>query len=121
MTAPEPSVEDLLGELVAVLAGAYRDADKRRHAAGHRQAPVTRLAGDGRMRSLAVRLARCGAARDYAGLGRLLDKTMLARPRTEREWRQLVILLAAAADPERITASSSTASTLTPASAPDAA
>jgi hypothetical protein len=56
------------------------------------------------MRSLAARLARCGAARDYAGLGRLLDKTMLARPRTEREWRQLVILLAAAADPERIAA-----------------
>lgn len=99
MSAREAATtEELLGELIAVLAAACQEADSRTLCrTGHSAAAVRRAAGAERMRPLAVRLGRLAVAGDYAGIDRLLSG-----PRTVQDWRRLATLLAMAADPERL-------------------
>lgn len=99
MTAgPGVTTEELLAEVIGVLAGACQDADSRTLCRSRRGLAMKRRISDGeRMRLLAGRVARCAAAGDYAGLDR-----MLGAPRPVADWRRLVILLAAAADLERL-------------------
>ena len=58
-----------------------------------------RIASSRRTRPLALALARCAAAGDAAGTERLL-----AVQRPASQWRQLAMLLASAADVERLAA-----------------
>ncbi len=105
---PPETVETLFAELLALVAETVLDievADKRamaREAAAER-ARQERLAAyrdaiaRQPMRPVAAALARAAANRDRAGVDALLS-----RPRTQQEWRQIALILATAADPERI-------------------
>lgn len=103
MTGPAPdgrTTEELLGEVIALLAEAYadswaRDSDARGVAQPSRL--DWRLRHAEPMRAVAMELARCVEVRDGAGVDRLLSGH-----RTEPEWRRLALILASAADPERL-------------------
>ena len=87
-----PETEQLLREVIAVLAGAFRDADKRRlRPARARPAVVNPV------RPVAAALVRCVADGDKHGA-----EALLARRRTHSEWSRLVLALASAADPARL-------------------
>lgn len=96
MSAPDTSVEDLIGELVAVLAGACADADEQGLRRTRYPEALERRAGDAeaRLRPLAAQLARSAHAGDLAGCDLLLS----AR-HSVPDLRALVLLLASAADP----------------------
>lgn len=102
MTAPEPeTVETLLGELIAVLAGAYRDEDEVHPPYLKRRRPMSTgmpvTAARKEMIPVAARLARAVAQGN-----RKKALALLNRPRTRGEWKSLAMVLAAAADPARI-------------------
>jgi hypothetical protein len=101
------TTEELLGELIHVLAVACRDENERSRqqqvmaitAARRGAGMAARLSAADRLRPLAARLARSGNAGDYAGLDRILSAQ-----RSLPDLRALVLLLASAADPERLEA-----------------
>jgi hypothetical protein len=102
MTASDPeTVETLLGELIAVLAGAYRDEDEIRPPYLKPRRPVTTgmpvTAARREMIPVAARLARAVAQGN-----RKRALALLNRPRTRGEWKSLAMVLAAAVDPARI-------------------
>lgn len=86
---PGATTEELLAEVIAVLADACREAG-RRGLNRPRCVTADRLAASaGRMRPLADRLIGCAAVGDHAGLDRLLST-----PRAARDWRELALALA---------------------------
>lgn len=95
------TTEALLGELIAVLAQAYQEAEERKPRNLPPRRPVTTemvmTAARREMIPVAVRLARAVASGNRKSTYALLD-----RPRTRGEWKSLALVLAAAADPERI-------------------
>lgn len=93
---PDPETARLLDELIAVLAGACGDAERRFPGSPH-AGMSARLSAASGMRPLAARLARCVSAGDYLGADRLLSGQ-----RRHHEWRMLVLLLASAADHEQL-------------------
>lgn len=102
MTTPEPeTVETLLGELITVLAGAYRDEDARKPPYLKRRRPMTVgmpvTAARREMIPVAARLSRAVAQGNRKQILGLLN-----RPRTRGEWKSLAMVLAAAVDPARI-------------------
>lgn len=104
VTAAGPeTVESLLAEVIAVLAGALADAaaDRPRRLPPRRPFTVALAVTAARreMTPVAARLARSVAAGE-----RKRTSALLSRPRTRGEWKALAVTLAAAADPERITA-----------------
>lgn len=84
----QPTTEQLLKQVIAVLAEACKDADRR--GLGARHLAMAHLAArSDRMRPLAERVVRCAGSGDYGGID-----VLLARQRTPREWRELALALA---------------------------
>jgi len=116
MTVPVPdkTVDELIGELVAVLAEACLGSKSRRPskkrlaeiaaeervvaAARTRAAQAAYRAALARQQAfpVAVHLARVVAINDQAGTDAILH-----RPRSLDEWREIAVILAGAADPAR--------------------
>lgn len=101
-TAAEPvpeTTEALLGAVIALLAEAYEDGQRRKPLPPRRPLRIVTPAPAAwrEMTPTAARLARAVAAGNRRGAASLLN-----RPRTRGEWKTLALILAAAADPERI-------------------
>lgn len=101
-TAAEPvpeTTEALLGAVIALLAEAYEDGQRRKPLPPRRPLRIVTPAPVAwrEMTPTAARLARAVATGNRRGAASLLN-----RPRTRGEWKTLALILAAAADPARI-------------------
>jgi hypothetical protein len=109
----DPELDLMFGELLSLIAGrvcsskVFGEAEKRR---AEREAPLRKIAAQ-RRRALAAarraapapvmasRLAVAVATGDRATAG-----AILSRPRSNAQWRELALILAAAAAPEKLAA-----------------
>jgi hypothetical protein len=113
----DATTERLFGELIAALAKpqispwAFRVAEERRIA----RAAVLRKIEERQARELAAARRAVAASRPMPVIARLLTSAaatgdqaaadvLLSRPKSNAEWRELVLLLASAADLERLAA-----------------
>lgn len=101
MTARKPAgpteQERLIGELIGVLAGALADKDREERLARNGAVTRRRVTNARAVRPLAVAVVRQVSAGNRANA-----EALLSVHRTQSEWKRLALMLASAADVNRL-------------------